>query len=241
MIPIGDDNSDRVRFPIVNIIILLLNVLVYIFLQQLGTNSVFLMRFSLIPAEIITGADYIAPEAPYPSPYPVYLTLISSMFMHGSVSHIFGNMLYLWVFGDNLENRMGHLRYLIFYLLCGIIASLCHVLACYISREGLFIPSIGASGAISAILGGYLILFPKNPIRILVFFWVIRIPAFLTLGLWIAFQLYNSYSQMGMGEGGIAYAAHIGGFFAGMLLVRRFAGKNMKELQQDEPRYNNRF
>jgi membrane associated rhomboid family serine protease len=144
------------------------------------------------------------------------------MFMHGSIAHLAGNMLYLWVFGDNLESRMGHKKYLLFYLLTGLIASLCHVFVASLLGKDLMIPSLGASGAISGVLGGYLVLFPTNQVRVLVIAFVMKVPAFITLGLWIALQLFSGWGSLGTDGGGVAYAAHIGGFFAGMLLVKVF-------------------
>ena len=190
MIPLGDDNSDRIRTPYVNIGLILLNMFVFVFYQSFGSDNHF-----------------------------------TAMFMHGGLAHLGGNLLYLWVFGDNLENRMGHLRYLLFYLLTGIIATLCHVGLCYLLQKDLYTPSLGASGAISGVLGGYLLLFPKNQVKVLFIALIIRVPAFVTLGLWIALQLFSGWGSLGEkeGGGGVAYAAHIGGFVAGLLLVRYFA------------------
>lgn len=225
MIPLSDDNSGRVRIPLVNYILVAVNIAVFIFLQDLGTNDRFLLSYALIPEEILTGTDYITANGAGVSPTPVHLTLFSSMFMHGGIAHLAGNMLYLWVFGDNLENRMGHVRYLFFYLLCGLIASLTHVMLTAILAKQSFIPSLGASGAISGVLGGYLLLFPKNTVRVWVFAFVMHVPAFITLGLWIALQLFSGYGSLGSEGGGVAYAAHIGGFFAGMILVNFFSPK----------------
>ncbi len=225
MIPLGDDNTGRIRIPFVNYILIAINIAVFIFLQNLGSNDHFLLSYALIPEEILTGKDYITESGVGVSPSPVHLTLLSSMFMHGGIAHLAGNMLYLWVFGDNLENRMGHLKYLIFYLLCGLVASLSHVMLTAIMGSQSFVPSLGASGAISGVLGGYLLLFPKNIVRVWVFAFVMRVPAFITLGLWIALQLFSGYGSLGSEGGGVAYAAHIGGFFAGMILVNFFKTK----------------
>jgi membrane associated rhomboid family serine protease len=223
MIPISDNNADRLRTPIVNYILIALNILVFVYYQQLGTNHAFLMSFSTIPQEILTGNDVVFEGKMGVTPIPVYLTVLTAMFMHGSLAHLGGNMLYLWVFGDNLESRMGHAKYLAFYLLTGIIATLCHVLASKIMGSDLLIPSLGASGAISGVLGGYLLLFPKNEVRVLVIAVIIKVPAFITLGLWIGLQLFSGWGSIGAEGGGVAYAAHIGGFAAGMLLVKFFA------------------
>src|SRR5437667_3985981 len=167
LFPIADENVDRRTTPVVNYLLILINVLVFVFLQGFGTNEKFTYAFSTVPAEIITGKDIatrdrivVQPvtgqrfEMPglEPTPIPVYLTLITSMFMHGGIAHIFGNMLYLWIFGDNVENTLGHLRYLIFYLVCGVIAGLSHVFATVAFGGNPYLPSLGASGAISGVL-----------------------------------------------------------------------------------------
>jgi membrane associated rhomboid family serine protease len=157
-----------------------------------------------------------------PTPFSVYLTLLTSMFMHGGLAHLFGNMLYLWIFGDNLENRLGHFRYLVFYLVCGVLASLAHVF----TNTGSYIPSLGASGAISGVLGGYILLYPKRKVHAIVLQGLVTsIPAYLAIGLWFVFQLISGLGILGGGaqEGGVAYAAHVGGFIAGLLLIKFFA------------------
>jgi membrane associated rhomboid family serine protease len=225
MLPLSDDNSQRRITPYINYLLIVVNVIVFIFLQGLGSNEAFLMSFSTVPQEILTNTDIISPPLGV-TPIPVYGTILTSMFMHGSIAHIAGNMLYLWIFGDNLENAMGHLRYLMFYLICGIIASLSHVLMSSLLGSSLLAPSLGASGAISGVLGGYLILFPRNKIRVFAFVFVITVPAIVTLGIWIIMQVVSQMNAMGaqaQDSGGVAYAAHIGGFFAGMLLVKFFA------------------
>ena len=225
MIPLSDNNSDRTRTPYINYLLIAINIMVFVYYQQFGMDQQFLMSFSTIPEEILTGKDVVFPGNMGITPMPVHLTLITSMFMHGGLAHLGGNMLYLWVFGDNLENRMGHLRYLIFYLLTGLIASICHVLLSQFLGKDLLVPSLGASGAISGVLGGYLLLFPRNEVRVFVIALVIKVPAFITLGLWIGLQLMSGWGSLGAESGGgVAYAAHIGGFFAGLLLVKMFAG-----------------
>lgn len=227
MIPIGDDNSGRIRTPFINIAILVLNVLVFIFFQQMGTNLHAIAAYSVVPAEILSGKDLVVDGNLAASPNPVFLTILTSMFMHGGIGHIAGNMLYLWIFGDNLENVMGHFKYLVFYLLCGVLASLAHVFATKWLGHSEMIPSLGASGAISGVMGGYLLLFPRNEVRILFFRSVLIVPAFVTLGLWIVLQLIGGFSLMdSSGGGGVAYAAHLGGLAAGLLLVKFFADKN---------------
>ncbi len=232
--PIGDDNSDRTITPIVNYALIAINILVFVLLQYGGTNDQFTYAYATVPQEIVTGTD-IAQNVPVgvdpatgrtatiplqPIAFPVYITLLTSMFMHGSIAHIFGNMLYLWIFGDNLENRLGHVRYLIFYLLCGIIASLAHVFM----NMNSYIPSLGASGAISGILGGYILLYPRRKVRAIVLRgFMTEIPAFAAIGIWILFQVIEGYMNRGAEGGGVAYAAHIGGFIAGLALIKFFA------------------
>lgn len=232
MIPIGDDDSDRVRIPIVNYIFIALNIFVFIFYQQWGNNTDFTYSYSTVPAEILSGHDIVTAPVLVQDPIsgdnvqipglgitaiPVWLTLITSMFMHGGIAHLGGNMLYLWVFGDNLEDRLGHLQYFFFYLLCGIIASLTHVFSDYFLGENHLIPSLGASGAISGVMGGYLLLFPTRRVTVFFIFTFINVPAFIVLGLWILLQVANDTGYLGRSEAsGIAYAAHIGGFIAGL-------------------------
>jgi membrane associated rhomboid family serine protease len=240
-LPIGDDNRDRHITPYINYLLILANIAVFIFLQQMGNNIQFTFAYSTVPGEILTGQDIITSSKLLRDPYtgqrvempglqqtdiPVYLTLITSMFMHGGIAHLAGNMMYLWICGDNLENAMGHQRYLFFYLLCGVIAGLCHVFATAFFNQSLLIPSLGASGAISGVLGGYMLLFPTRRIHLWVLLGVISVPSFIVVGLWFVFQVINGLGALGGEEaGGIAYAAHIGGFIAGLLLVKFFEQK----------------
>src|ERR1041385_8986634 len=243
LFPIADDNQDRGSTPIVNYMLIAINVLVLVFLQSLGSNDRFTYAFSTVPAEIVTGRDIVARdrvliqpvtgqqvEIPglQPTPIPVWLTLITSMFMHGGIAHIFGNMLFLFIFGDNIEDRLGHIRYLIYYLVCGIIAGLSHVFAtAALASEvsSLLVPSLGASGAISGVLGGYILLYPTNRVVVLLGWFATPMPAFLAIGLWFVFQLISGLGVLGSGSqaGGVAYAAHIGGFIAGLILIKIFA------------------
>lgn len=237
IMPIGDDNTDRRTTPIVNYTLIAINILVFVFLQGLGSNEQFTMAFSTVPEEILTGTDVIETlvitdpttgEAAgqidlQPTPISVYLTLLTSMFMHGGLAHIGGNMLYLWIFGDNLEDRMGHNRYLAFYLLTGLLASLAHVFSTFAFGGNPYIPSLGASGAISGVLGGYLILFSKRKVRVLIFNMLQEVPSVVAIGLWFALQLFSGIGSLGGQGGGVAYAAHIGGFIAGLILVKLFA------------------
>src|SRR5207253_5207635 len=242
LFPIADENIGRRTTPVVNYLLILINVVVFVFLQGFGTNERFTYAFSTVPAEIITGKDIatrdrivVQPvtgqrfEMPglQPTPIPVYLTLLTSMFMHGGIAHIFGNMLFLFIFGDNIEDRLGHIRYLIFYFVCGVIAGLSHVLATALfatNPSSLLVPSLGASGAISGVLGGYILLFPTNRVVVILGWFATPMPAFIAIGLWFVFQLINGLGVLGSGSqaGGVAYAAHIGGFIAGLILINIF-------------------
>jgi len=240
--PLYDDNTDRTTTPVVNYVLIAINILVFVFLQQLGTNERFTYAFSTVPQEIVSGRDVRTPdrivEHPVtgqqllipglqPTPGSVYLTLIFSMFMHGGIAHIAGNMLFLWIFGDNVEHRLGHFRYLIFYLLTGVIASLAHVVTTVMfatDPSSLLIPSLGASGAISGVLGGYIVLHPHRRVTVILFRFLTDVPAYVAIGIWFAFQLISGLGILGGGsqQGGVAYAAHIGGFVAGVVLVKLF-------------------
>lgn len=248
MLPISDDNSDRKTFPFVNLIFIALNILVFIMYQQWGTNTNFTYSYATVPAEILTGHDIVTDPVLVHDPVsgrtfqmpglgitaiPVWLTLITSMFMHGGLAHLGGNMLYLYIFGDNIEDRLGHVRYFFFYLLCGIIASLTHVFTTYLFGENHLIPSLGASGAISGVMGAYLLLFPTRRVTVLLLFFFIHVPAFIVLGFWILLQLANGTGYLGGSEAtGIAYAAHIGGFFAGLLLVKKFVQQQQVKIRR---------
>jgi membrane associated rhomboid family serine protease len=239
MFPIGDDNSDIVITPYVNYAFIAINVLVFVFLQQLGNDETFTYAFSLVPKEITTGIDLIGPQSimvgeqtaqimHQNTPLPVYFNFISSMFMHGGFGHIFGNMLFLWIFGDNIENLIGHFRYIAFYLICGIAAALAQI----IMGPDSIIPMLGASGAISGVLGGYILLFPKRKVRALILRMYTTVPAYIALGLWIGYQIVLGYLAPS-GEGGVAYAAHIGGFVAGVALIKVFAiGKSPRVMEK---------
>ena len=230
MFPIGDDNSDRTIVPYVNYAIIGLNILVFVLLQGFGGNEAFTYAFSLVPREVATGIDLSGMQIVhdslghtgeihlYPSPLGVYFNFLSSMFMHGSFAHIFGNMLFLWIFGDNLENLLGHIRYLFFYLLCGFGAALAQV----VMDSDSIIPMLGASGAISGVLAGYVFLFPTRQVRAIIFNFLTTVPAYVAIGIWIGYQLILGY-MTDPGTGGVAYMAHIGGFISGLVLVKLFA------------------
>ena len=239
LIPIGDDNSDRRIRPYVNYAFIAVNVLVFVFLQGFGTNDRFTYSFSAVPQEILTGRDIVTEDRILVdpasremirlpglgrTPLTVYLTLLTSMFMHGGLTHIGGNLLFLFIFGDNIEDRLGHGRYAVFYLLCGVLASLAHVFTSALISSNLLVPSLGASGAISGVLGGYLLLFPRRRVRVIVFRFLTQVPAVVAIGIWFLFQLVNGLGVLGAGSqaGGVAYAAHIGGFVAGLALIKLF-------------------
>jgi membrane associated rhomboid family serine protease len=236
VIPIGDDNRDRKIVPFVTWGLIAVNVLVFIFFQGFGGNDRFTYAYSTVPAEILSGEDVTTPDRTVTdrstrqrytlpglqeTPVPVYLTILISMFMHAGIAHIFGNMLYLLVFGDNVEDRLGHMRYLLFYLACGAAAGLAHVFVTKLTGGNLLTPSLGASGAVSGALGAYILLFPRRRIRVLVSWWVVQVPAIIAVGFWFIFQVVNGLGYLGSGSsGGVAYAAHIGGFVFGFATVK---------------------
>jgi membrane associated rhomboid family serine protease len=240
LLPISDDNTAIKERPYVTYALIALNVLVWVVFQGMSGESAFTYAFSTVPAEIITGKDIVTQAQNYidpnthieyyipglnATPIPVYFTLLTSMFMHGSWMHLLGNMLYLFIFGDNLESRLGKSRYLAFYLLTGIIASLSHVFSTYFQQQSSVIPSLGASGAISGVLGGYMLLFPKLKVKALFLYQIIIIPAYIALGIWIGFQIVSGLLS-GSGSG-VAYAAHVGGFIAGLVLIKLFDKKQV--------------
>jgi membrane associated rhomboid family serine protease len=248
-IPIGDDNRDRRSTPYVTYFFIIANIIVFFFFQGWGSNIHFTFAYATVPAEILSGADVITGskilvdplsgqkfEMPglQPTPIPVYLTLITSMFMHGGTAHLLGNMLYLWIFGDNIEDAMGHRRFFFFYILCGILAGLSHVFTTSYLNQNLLIPSLGASGAISGVLGAYLLSFPTRSVHVWILWGIISVPAFIAVGLWFVFQLINGMGMLGGEEaGGVAYAAHIGGFVAGFLLIKLFVRRREVILEEE--------
>lgn len=219
MIPLKDDNPTK-TFPFVTIAIISVNIAVYIYMLTLGEKgeTLFVLRGGAIPYEITHFVD-IYPLAFIPPP----LTLLTAMFVHGGLLHVGGNMLYLWIFGDNIEDRLGHFRFFVFYLLSGFLASLAHIIMLPHST----LPMIGASGAIAGVLGAYFLLYPRANVMTLVFFFffvdIVRIPALVFLGLWFIIQLLS----FGAG-GGIAWYAHIGGFIGGAVLVKLFDRKRRR-------------
>jgi len=240
--PLSDDNRDRRSVPVVNIGLIAANVIVFVLFQGMGSNEAFTMSFSTVPKEIVTGRDVVTPphvevertpeglqQVKQPglgrTPIPVYLTLITAMFMHGGIAHLAGNMWFLWIFGDNIEDDLGRVRYLVFYLLCGILASLAHVAFTELtatSEQATEVPSLGASGAISGVLGAYLVLHPLRRVTVLMLRVVMNVPAYVAVGIWFLFQLVSGLGMLGGSGGGVAYAAHIGGFVAGAALIHPF-------------------
>lgn len=212
MIPISDINPRR-KFPIVVVSLIVINSLIFLYQILLKNPVPFIYRWSLIPRNLFKfgGIEYIK--------------LITSTFLHGNFAHIIGNMLYLWVFGDNVENELGPFKFIIFYFLCGIFAGLSHALI-YSNSS---IPTIGASGAIAGVLGAYFYLFPNAKVLALVpLFWyfsVIPVPAVLFLGFWFILQIIPGFASLGNIASGVAYWAHIGGFIAGIILIILFGGK----------------
>lgn len=218
MLPLRDVNPTR-TFPLVTIALIAVNVLVFIYELILGPQvEGFVQSWAIIPYEITHGVDL-----PPASIQPIYLTLITAMFLHGGIVHIAGNMLFLWIFGNNIEDAMGSLRFIVFYLLCGLVAAFAQIAV----GPNSDIPNIGASGAIAGVLGAYLLLFPRAEVQTLVFlgFFVrlVRLPALLFLGLWFVLQLFSGVAGLGMeATGGVAWFAHIGGFIAGIVLINIF-------------------
>jgi membrane associated rhomboid family serine protease len=216
VLPLGDDNTGRVSFPAVNVALIAINIAVFLVELSQGTRiEGFFQTWAVVPAEYSARTDL-----PPTQPFPFWATLFSSMFMHGGWLHLGGNMLYLWIFGDNVEDAMGRGRYLLFYLLCGVAASLAQIGVNPDSQ----IPSLGASGAISGVLAAYLVMFPGRSVRVLLVRVITLMPAWVVIGFWIVLQFINGIGQLAQTEetGGVAYAAHVGGFVAGFVLVWLF-------------------
>jgi membrane associated rhomboid family serine protease len=226
--PIGDQNEPGRGPALVSLVFIAINLAVF-FLIQLN-DPAFTYGYSVIPAEITGGTDLVGAETidigegrqasvpQAPGPEPIQLTLLTSMFMHGGIAHILGNMLFLWIFGDNVEHRVGHIPYLVFYLVAGVIASFAQIAV----DPGSVIPTLGASGAISGVLGAYLVMFPANRVTIIAFRFIpFQVPAIVAIGLWAVFQFINGFGSIAISEetggGGVAYLAHIGGFVTGVV------------------------
>jgi membrane associated rhomboid family serine protease len=237
LIPISDDDRKLLKPAYVTWALVLLNIGVYVI--QLSVPS-FTVGYATIPAEITTGRDIVEPievqvspgqVEPIPNapgPKPIQLTLLTSMFMHAGLLHLAGNMLFLWIFGDNVEHRFGHRPFLLFYLGSGLMAAFAHIA---MNSESL-IPSLGASGAIAGVLGAYLVLYPRNRVYALMFVWIVTLPAFVVIVLWVIAQLMGGFQSLSSapGAGGVAYAAHLGGFVAGVAMALY-----LRQRLQDEP------
>jgi membrane associated rhomboid family serine protease len=243
------DNIPTDRFPVVTVVLIVANVLMYLFFQKALGGGVWspdtnefnarVIEYGAIPYEVTHPGDQCVPASATrlecggaEGLAPTWLTVFSSMFMHGSLLHIAGNMLFLWIFGNNVEDSMGPVKFLLFYLLGGIAA----IGAQTLIDPDAAVPTVGASGAVAAVLGGYLLLFPKarvvTVIFIVFFFTIIEIPALIVLGLWFVQQIvFGSldYLQPATGGGGVAYFAHIGGFVFGLLLIKLFATRERSE------------
>ncbi len=210
MLPLGDDNSTRRTFPVITYLLILANFLVF-FVELAGGDN-FIYRWSFVPAYFVSN------------PSAEWVTIFTSMFMHAGWLHILGNMLYLFIFGDNVEDRMGHGRVLIFYLLCGVVATFSQMATDPASE----VANLGASGAIAGVLASYLVLFPRQRVRVLLLSFVIPLPAILVIGFWFLLQVF---SQAGSSATeGVAYMAHIGGFLAGLLLTFVFRKRPSPQL-----------
>jgi len=214
MLPIGDDNSARRSAPLVTYALIALNIL--FFFLELSGGDAFIQKWAFVPSRFLAnpGADF--------------LTIFTSMFMHAGLVHLGGNMLYLWIFGDNIEDRFGPVKFLIFYLLCGIAATLAQLAF----SMGSNVPNLGASGAIAGVLGSYILLFPQGRVRVLQGQQIIQVPALIVIGFWIVLQLFSGIGSItaAADTGGVAYMAHIGGFVAGFVLTFLFRGNTAPRL-----------
>ncbi len=238
IIPLTDNPGPRRRFPFVNYALILANIAVFIYMYVQTRESIdcFQADFSLIPYNILHGVSAIPTDpalgiAICPAqPSPVYVTILTAMFMHANLLHIGGNMLYLWIFGDNVEDRFGHIGYLVFYLFCGLVATATQIAATVmLAPSGLDIPNLGASGAIAGVLGAYLVFYPRAKVRSLIFlgifFTITTLSAFIVIGVFFILQLVDAYLNYvasnggGAAAGGVAYFAHIGGFIAGLVIA----------------------
>jgi len=228
VIPIKDYPGPRRRLPWVTWGLIAVNIAVFLYQVSLGPDAqAFMFAYGVVPVAITHGIPQtslsgVPANLPFHTPHPVYLTLITAMFLHGGWLHIGGNMLFLYIFGDNVEDRMGPLPYLLFYLFCGIIASLAQIFV----NPNSTIPSLGASGAIAGVLASYLVLFPMAGVRtvifIFIFFTVVTLPAFILIGVWFVFQLFDGVAALGAAQqnmGGVAYFAHVGGFVTGLVIT----------------------
>jgi membrane associated rhomboid family serine protease len=250
MFPIGDENLPDRGLAWVTLGLIGVNVAVFFLLQGASADNAFTYGWSSIAHEITTGVDltqavpvviggteYVIPQAPGPD--PIQLTLLSSMFMHGSLLHLGGNMLFLWIFGDNVEHRVGHIPYALFYLAAGVIAAFAQIAV----NPDSVIPSLGASGAISGVLGAYLVMFPSNKVTVILGRVPTQVPAIVAIGIWAVFQFISGFGAIATTDettGGVAYMAHIGGFVAGVifgLIGRTIWGSGPRGTPAPERRY----
>ncbi len=216
MIPLHDDNPTELA-PVVTVISIAACVLTFLYQISLpvGPDKTFVFQYGAIPALVFGQAGL--PETDVA--IPAYATLITSMFLHGGWMHLIGNMLYLWVFGNNIEDAMGHAKFALFYLTCGIVAALSHAL----TDPSSTVPMVGASGAISGVLGAYVLLFPRARVLVLIpGLGLTKVAAGIVLGMWFVMQLFSGGMSIGSAGGGVAFFAHIGGFLAGMALIGLF-------------------
>jgi membrane associated rhomboid family serine protease len=217
LIPLGDASRRPSRFPAITVLIILANV--FVFILELAGGNRFVHAWSAIPAKIVFGHRWI--------------TLLTSMFLHGSWLHIIGNMIYLWAFGPEIEDRMGRGRYLLFYIAGGLVAMIAQVAASPHSK----IPTLGASGAIAAVMGAFIVTYPRDRIRsvliIFIFVTVARIPAVLLIGFWFVIQLVDAGAVANVQTGGVAYLAHVGGFLFGVVTARIFERPRPRAWPQD--------
>ncbi len=214
MMPIGDDNSTRRTIPYVTYGLIAVNII--FFVLELLSGDAFIEQWAFIPVRFLAN------------PFAASLTLFTSMFMHAGWAHLLGNMLYLWIFGDNVEDRFGHIKFLIFYLICGLAATFGQL----IFNTGSTIPNLGASGAIAGVLGAYIVLFPQGKINVMQGQRAIQVPALIVIGLWFVLQFFSGIGSLSTtaDTGGVAYMAHIGGFLAGILLTFLFRGSDRSKV-----------
>jgi rhomboid family protein len=238
MLPIGDDNSDRERWPVVTAGLVALNVIV--FLYELSLNGqdpqalvYFINKWGVIPREYALGVDL-----PPRIGLPYWSTLITSMFIHGGWGHLLGNMLYLWIFGDNVEDRFGRVAFVLFYLAAGVAGALAQIVASGASP----LPTVGASGAIAGVLGAYIFMFPTKRVRVFAYLFIFDVPAYLVIGLWALTQFVAGFGSLGApvasDQSNVAYLAHVGGFVAGVagaLAWRALAGVPARRIRPRDP------
>jgi membrane associated rhomboid family serine protease len=219
MLPLWDDLPTK-KFPLITVAIIVLNTIVYLYEASLGEKfTQFIYAMGLIPFEITHHTDLLPT-----GPSIIYLTIFTSMFMHGSIIHLLGNMLFLWIFGNNVEEYLGRVNFIIFYLVCGLSAAFTQIFF----NPNSTMPMVGASGAIAGVLGAYLLLYPRARVTTVIFFGffirLIKIPAVVVLSFWIIYQFLYGISSLAVktGEGGVAWFAHIGGFIGGIILIKLF-------------------